>query len=58
MKYTYHRVNGQNLMFHIVATHNNKQINFNVVCSSDESEIHELVLYYFEMLDSKQPTYT
>ena len=52
MNYTAHKIDGQNLMFHIIATHNNKEIEFNVVCASNDSEIENLVLNHLNFLDN------
>lgn len=52
MNYTSIPVEGQNLMFNITTKHNGEDINFNIVCASDESEIPDLVSHHLDYLDN------
>jgi hypothetical protein len=37
--------------------HAGKEINFNIICASNESEIPDLVAHYISFLESPTPTY-
>lgn len=53
MEYTSVKVDGQNLMFRIMTSHNDKDVQFDVVCGDGgESEIPELVAFHLDYLDS------
>lgn len=57
MEYTVNKIEDQSLGFNITMQHNGKEINFNVVCGSSESEIPELVAYHISFLEAPAPTY-
>jgi len=57
MEYTVNKIQDQSLGFNITMQHNGKEINFNVVCGSNESEIPDLVAYHISFLESPTPTY-
>jgi len=52
MEYTVDKIEDQQLMFHIKMKHNDKDIEFNVVCAVNDSEISELVAHYLNFLDN------
>ena len=57
MEYTVNKIEDQSLAFCITMQHNGKEINFNVVCASSESEIPDLVAHYISFLEAPAPTY-
>ena len=57
MEYTVNKIDDQSLGFNITMQHNGKEINFNVVCGSNESEIPDLVAYHISFLESPAPVY-
>jgi hypothetical protein len=52
MEYTSHKVDDQNLMFHIAMMHKDKEISFNVVCAESEDEIEGLIQTHLDFLDN------
>ena len=57
MEYTINKIQDQSLGFCISMQHNEKEIQFNVVCASHESEIPDLVAYYISFLETPAPVY-
>jgi hypothetical protein len=57
MEYTVNKIQDQSLAFCISMQHNEKEIQFNVVCASSESEIPDLVAYYISFLEAPAPVY-
>jgi hypothetical protein len=57
MEYTVNKIQDQSLAFCISMQHNEKEIQFNVVCASHESEIPDLVAYYISCLEAPAPVY-
>ena len=57
MEYTVNKIQDQSLGFNITIQHNGKEINFNIVCASSESEIPDLVTHYISFLEAPAPTY-
>ena len=57
MEYTVNKIEDQSLAFCITMQHNGKEINFNIICASSESEIPDLVAYHISFLESPTPTY-
>jgi hypothetical protein len=57
MEYTVNKIEDQSLAFCISMQHNEKEIQFNVVCASSESEIPDLVAYYISCLEAPAPVY-
>jgi hypothetical protein len=51
MNYIAEKVEGQNLMFKIKTTHNEKEISFFIVCAKDESEIPSLIEYHLQEVE-------
>jgi hypothetical protein len=56
MNYTATKIDGQKLMFCIKTTLDDKEIEFNVVCGKDESELDELVEHHLNYLQSPPKT--
>lgn len=57
MEYTVNKIQDQSLGFNITMQHAGKEINFSVVCGSNESEIPDLVAYYISFLETPATTY-
>jgi hypothetical protein len=57
MEYTVNKIQDQSLGFNITMQHNGKEINFNVVCGSNESEIPDLVAHHISFLEAPAPVY-
>lgn len=54
MEYTFVKIDGQNLMYHITTQYNNKEITFNVVCANNETELDGLVQYHIDYLNKEK----
>jgi hypothetical protein len=57
MEYRVNKIDDQSLGFNITMQHDGKEINFNIICASNESEIPDLVAHYISFLEAPAPTY-
>lgn len=53
MIYKATKIDGQNLMYCIETQHNGANINFNVVCADNDTEIESLVQHHINFLDNR-----